>query len=355
MNLSGSGNPWMLLIYQLPTTPSNIRVGVWRRLQKIGAISIKNSVYVLPNQEQTQEDFQWLKQEIISKGGDAQIFAAGSFADREDRDIEKLFKKTSDQEYQELIDQIKKLADQVNHVTRNEGLTAEVLKDFYFSFERLALRLDEIRAIDFFSAPLGSKAESQLAKLKTRLASLQNQFSSVPPLAPPEKVDIKSLKGKTWVTRAGLYIDRLASAWLIRRFIDPDACFEFTSTRNVRPAEGKIRFDTFEAEFGHWGEFCTFETFLHRLGLEDSALKRIAEIVHDIDLKDNKFSASEARGIDLVIQGLLKTTKDDALLLEKGKVIFDAMYKQFKRSGKGRNEMERKVIPLTKTRKALGN
>ena len=341
MKLSISKHSWLLLVYQLPTTPSNIRVSVWRRLQKIGAVCIKKSVYVLPNQEQTQEDFQWMKQEIISKGGEGQIFAADSFADLESHELENLFKKTRDQEYQELIDQIKKLADQVNHVTSNEGLTEETLKDFSSSYERLAIRLDDVRAIDFFRAPLVSKAETRLAKVKARLANCQKQLSSFRPMASLEKVDLQSLKGKTWVTRTGLHIDRLASAWLIRRFIDPKARFEFASAKNSRPAEGKIRFDMFQAEFGHWGEFCTFETFLHRLGLEDTALKRIAEIVHNIDLKDDKFLVPEARGIDLMIQGLIKTSKDDALLLEKSTVIFDAMYEECKRAGEGRNVTER--------------
>jgi hypothetical protein len=134
------------------------------------------------------------------------------------------------------------------------------------------------------------------------------------------------MRGKTWVTRRDVYIDRIASAWLIRRFIDPKARFKFTAAKAYKPRAGEVRFDMFEAEYTHEGDRCTFETLLQRAGLRDRALKAIGEIVHDIDCKDAKFGRDEAAGIAALVRGLARAYSDDATRLERGAAAFDELY-----------------------------
>jgi hypothetical protein len=141
------------------------------------------------------------------------------------------------------------------------------------------------------------------------------------------------LKGKTWVTRKGLNVDRMASAWLVRRFIDPDAHFNFVTANGYQPSKTELRFDMFEADFTHEGDRCTFEVLLERTGIEDPALKPIAEIVHDIDLKDSKFQREEALGIERLIAGIAMSQKDDEQRLARGVAVFDGLYEYFKRKG----------------------
>jgi hypothetical protein len=137
-------------------------------------------------------------------------------------------------------------------------------------------------------------------------------------------------KGKVWVTRRGVYVDRIASAWLIRRFIDPEARFKFVSAKGYVPEPGEVRFDMYEGEVTHEGDRCTFEVLLARAGINDPALKPIAEIVHDIDLKDGKFGRDEASGIARVVDGIAAAHTNDRRRLERGAEILDDLYQVFR-------------------------
>jgi hypothetical protein len=175
--------------------------------------------------------------------------------------------------------------------------------------------LEEIGAIDYFGAP-GRQAAEQA------LAALEDQLKQPPPRTGGSEV----MQGRTWVTRTGVHVDRIASAWLIRRFIDPKARFKFTGSQSYRPKTGELRFDMFEAEYTHEGDRCTFETLLDRVGLRDRALRAIGEIVHDIDCKDEKFRREEAPGVAAMIRGLVRAYPDDAARLEHGAAAFDHLY-----------------------------
>src|SRR5262249_37009391 len=155
-------------------------------------------------------------------------------------------------------------------------------------------------------------------RLRETIAMRQHPQTARPA---PSPVSIESLKGRRWVTRPRPHIDRIASAWLIRRFIDPEAAILFVPPAEFPP--DALPFDALGAEFGHQGEDCTFETFIRRCGLRGRRLGALAEIVHEVDLKDQKFHREEARGFDLVIRGLLATTKDDQEVLARGLAIFD--------------------------------
>ena len=188
-------------------------------------------------------------------------------------------------------------------------------------------RLAEIAAIDFFGAIGRETAEKLLRDMEEWL----DKDEAVASKTKAEPNLVESLRNRTWVTREGVYADRIASAWLIRRFIDPEARFKFVAGKGYRPQEGELRFDMFEAEFTHEGDKCTFEVLLERAGLEDSALRAIAEIVHDIDLKDDKFGRSEVAGIRTLIDGIRASTSDDARRIERGAEAFNDLYEFFRK------------------------
>jgi hypothetical protein len=139
------------------------------------------------------------------------------------------------------------------------------------------------------------------------------------------------LKGRVWVTRIGVHVDRIGCAWLVRRFIDANARFKFVPPKGYVPESNELRFDMFDAEFTHEGDRCSFEVLMSRAGLDDPALTAIAEIVHDIDLKDEKFGREESPGIKTLINGICADTRDDDERLLRGAAIFDDLYAVFGR------------------------
>jgi hypothetical protein len=147
-----------------------------------------------------------------------------------------------------------------------------------------------------------------------------------------ETEQLTALKGRTWVTRANVKVDRMASAWLIRRFVDPEAPFKFVTERSYRPAAGELRFDMYDAEFTHEGDRCTFEVLADRLGRKDAALSAIAEIIHDLDLKDEKYGRAEAAGIQQLLAGIIANHSSDNDRLERAATLFDDLYRSFARA-----------------------
>ena len=137
-------------------------------------------------------------------------------------------------------------------------------------------------------------------------------------------------QNRAWVTRKGIKVDRIGSAWLIRRFVDPAARFLFVDPQQYRHAERELRFDMFEGEFTHQGELCTFEVLVRHFGLDEAAIAAVAEVVHDIDLKESKFQRPEAAGIAPLIDGIALRHSDDMRRLEEGAVLFDSLYAQMK-------------------------
>jgi hypothetical protein len=192
---------------------------------------------------------------------------------------------------------------------------------------RLRKRLAEVAEIDFFGAIGREAAERSLKDLEARLA--EDVPVATNTKSDPKTEALAALRSRTWVTRQGVHIDRIASAWLIRRFIDPDARFKFVSGKGYRAADGELRFDMFQAEFTHEGDKCTFEVLLDRIARKDPALRAIAEIIHDIDLKDKKFGRDEAVGIRTLIDGIALTTPDDLERIARGTEVFNNLYEVF--------------------------
>src|SRR5438552_2953188 len=317
---------WILLIHQLPPKPTNLRVRIWRKLQKLGAVAIKNSVYVLPANEKTHEDFQWLKQEIESAAGEATVFQAASVEGATDQEIIAAFRKARDEEFAAITAELEGLAGAVSQQTRGKHLSVGRLARHESELDKLHSQLESVIANDFFSADGRAHALAAYERCQKAIRTAHG------PIAKATRSTIKSgtldlakYQGRRWMTRRNLHIDRLASAWLIRQFIDKRARFYFVAEGET--VEGAIPFDMFGAEFTHHGEDCTFETMLKRFGLSDSrALREIAEIVHDIDLKDDKFHRLEEAGLNAIINGLSEMLRDDRKLLQQCSAIFDGLY-----------------------------
>jgi len=318
------GHSWLLLIHQIPAKPAYLRVKIWRRLQGIGAIAVKNAVHALPMNEETQEDFEWLIREIVEGGGEAFVCEARLIDGLSDEEVRTLFDRARDADYKEVVEAARAVAKQLR-----PKATSEAIADLRGQVARLRKRLAEIAAIDFFGAIGREAAESSLRSLEARLSeddAVRNKAT-----VDSDVSAVGALRNRTWVTRQGVYVDRIASAWLIRRFIDPDARFKFVSGKGYRPADGELRFDMYEAEFTHEGDKCTFEVLLERGALKDPALRAIAEIIHDIDLKDDKFGRTEVAGIRTLIEGISVATKDDSERIARGTEVFNNLYEYFKK------------------------
>lgn len=315
-----AGGRWLLLIHQLPPKPDYFRVKIWRRLQRSGAVAIKNSVYVLPYTEQASEDFQWLRRDIVAGGGEASVCQAAFVDGLSDGQIEALFRAQRDAEYAEVA----RGADEV-------GRDAEP-----GDVARLERRLAEIVVLDHFGGGGRRAAEAALERARERRTPLPAARPAGAAAAPRRPV-----RGRTWVTRSGVHVDRIASAWLIRRFIDPAARFRFVPGTEHHPASGELRFDMFEAEYTHEGDRCTFETLAARFGLADAGLAALGELVHDIDCKDGKYGRSETAGFERLIGGIVRRHAGDAARLERGAAVLDDLYEGFGGGGTARPRRRR--------------
>jgi len=296
----GAAGRWLLLIHQLPPKPDYFRVKIWRRLQGIGAVAIKNSVYALPFNPQSAEDFQWLRKEIAAGGGEAFVCRASFVDGLTDPQIEALFRAARDAEYAE-----------VTRAAENVDSPIEAT--------RLERRLREVAALDPFGASGRKTAEAAVAKLKAHHTTRGKRERHV--------------RRRTWVTRPDVHVDRIASAWLIRRFIDPKARFVFGEAR-----EDAVSFDMFEGDYTHEGDCCTFETLVQRFGLEqDEALRAIAEMVHDVDCKDGKFGRDETPGLARLIAGIVKRHAQDDARIARGIELLNDLYESLQQSPPGRS------------------
>lgn len=321
-----SGQEWILLIHQLPPRPTNLRVRIWRKLQKLGAVAIKNSVYVLPANDKTNEDFQWLKQEIESAGGEAAVFRAGSVAGATDKEIIAAFRKTRDGEFADIAAGLDGLSGSVREQTRGKHLSAGRLASHEAELDRLHAELERVIANDFFEAKGRAAALNAYERCQKVIRSSQAPIVKAPTSSQKrDALAVHDYQNRRWMTRRNIHIDRLASAWLIKQFIDKRPRFYFVAEGQT--VENAIPFDMFGAEFTHQGEDCTFETLLKRFGLSDTrGLSELAQIVHDIDLKDDKFQRLEAAGLNAIINGLSESLRDDRKLLQQASAIFDGLF-----------------------------
>ena len=317
---------WLLLIQQLPTRPSSARIKTWRRLQQIGSVVLKNSVYVLPHTAQAREDLEWLATEIRAANGQASILIAEALTTEQDTDICEAFRQARSTDYEALRrdthDLVRKLP------PRLTGAARQKLQRSLRSFRD---ELSRIQAIDFCDAPARAAAEAAIETLAARLKSGFSVTSHPRETTPPS--DRVEYQRRVWVTRPRPGVDRMASAWLIQRFIDSAARFRFTDADVTTLPKREVAFDMYGAAFGHQADRCTFETLCDRFRIDDAAVRHIGTIVHDVDLKDQRYESPEAPIVANVIQGLQATYADDHQLLQHGIALFAGLYESFAHAG----------------------
>jgi hypothetical protein len=313
---------WVLLLPSIPTADSTARVKVWRQLQKVGAITLKNAVYVLPDRDECVEAFQWVARELNELGGQASLCEGQFFDGVTDADIERRFIDARNADYAEISTEARGIV----KMLKAKRLAAEKLTALAAQTLKLRRRFDETVAVDFCHAPGREPAHGLLAGVERSLSELRGDAQHEPLERLPRPV------GATWVTRTGVHIDRIACSWLIRRFIDPRGTFKFVPPKGYVPEPGELRFDMYDAEFTHVGERCSFEVLLLRMGFdEDKALTAIAEVVHDIDLKDEKYARPETIGIASTVLGICGSVRDDEARIAAASPLFDGLYAFFGR------------------------
>lgn len=304
---------WLLLLHQLPPSPPYLRAKILRRLKQIGALALKKSAYLLPDTEDALEDFEWLLKEIRSEGAEGWIFRTEVVAGLTNESLRDGFRELRTSDYRELLAAAEALESQISAAGGGEEAVSPEA-----GFRKLRKRYEEVTRIDFFEAPGRQEVEKAMSKTHEALGSTR-------PAAPLE-AGVAKVEGRRWVTRQGIKIDRTACCWLIRRFIDPAAQFSFVDPTQYVHREGELRFDMFEGEFTHEGDRCSFEVLMERHALREPGLRAIAEIVHDLDLKEAKFGRPEAAGMAALIEGICARHTDDAQRMEESRVIFDALY-----------------------------
>ncbi len=313
---------WLLLIHQLPPTPAYLRVKTARQLQKIGAVAVKNSVYVLPNTEASQESFVWLSKEISNGGGEATLCESSFVGGTSNEAVEALFSAARGKDYQELDVEVRATAKALGRARRLDDEKRGTATAALARFQR---RLSEIAELDFFDAAGRQATRALLDSFEQRLRAPAEDANVAPHSAP------RRPRGAVWVTRKGVHVDRIASAWLIKRFIDREARLKFVPPKGYAPLEGELRFDMFEAEYTHEGDRCTFEVLLQRFELSDQAVVAIGEVVHDIDVRDGKFGRPETAGVERLVNGIALTQPDDEARIALGAQLFDALHEAWRR------------------------
>jgi hypothetical protein len=295
---------WLLLLFSLPTNRNTERVAVWRRLKKMGAVQIKTSTYLLPDEPAQYEQFQWLAQQIRDYGGDSTLVRAQEIEGLTKEKVIAMFNDARAKDYGELRKSLQ------GFITRRKKMDTEEAPS---ELERLTRQFREIREVDFFDSARGHDVAMLLRRAEGRRTVRQLAV-----------LDAKQYQGKTWLTRPRPEIDRVGSAWLISKFIDRKPKLVFAPSADAVPAA--IPFDMLDAEFSHHGNYCTFETLMRRFAISDKAVAKIGEMIHDADLDDARFQRVEAVGIDRILKGWAKEGLPDKEILRRGFECFDALY-----------------------------
>jgi len=295
---------WLLLLFSLPTNRNTERVAVWRRLKKMGAVQIKTSTYLLPDEAAQYEQFQWLAQQIRDYGGDSTLVRTQEIEGLTKEKVIAMFNDARAKDYGELRKSLQ------GFIGRRKKMDVETAAA---ELERLTGQFREIREVDFFDSARGHDVAMLLRRAEGRSTAQQLAV-----------LDVKQYQGKTWLTRPRPEIDRVGSAWLISKLIDRKPKFVFAPSADAVP--GAIPFDMLDAEFSHHGNYCTFETLMRRFAISDKVIAKIGEMIHDADLDDARFQRVEAVGIDRVLKGWAKQGLPDKEILRRGFECFDALY-----------------------------
>ncbi len=301
---------WLAFSYSLSAKSSTLRVAVWRRLKRVGAVALAGGVYVLPSRDDCFEAFMWMAQEVRQAGGEALLIHVERVEGMADQDLIQLFREARQEDYLTLTEQIVELEDALSQCSEPEARFD--LKD---KLDHLHKQHAEIARIDYFDCP-------ERAALLARLTHLRQATLPEPltPVAVPARY-IADYRDARWVTRPMPYVDRAACAWLIRRFINPDATIRYAT----EPAADETPFDMADAEFSHQGDLCTFEVLLRAFDLDDPVLHAIGEIVHEIDLRDGLYARPQTEGVEALLRGWQQSGASDLEMEERGLLLFDGL------------------------------
>ena len=301
---------WITFAYSLSSkNKSSARVTLWRRLQRLGAVAPAGNLYVLPALDECVESFQWLTQEVQESEGQAIMAYCESFMGMSDQAVIDLFCAARAKEYAAISEEIQVLEQAIIEVGESEE------RELQSSIAKLRRQYADVIRIDYFDCPEGVAVATRLAQLERQLAGEDEWVREI------EVLQTADFQQKTWVTRPRPHVDRLSSIWLIRRFIDAEATIRFSQ----QPKSDEISFDMTNAQFGHIGNLCTFETLLRTFSIEATGLPKVAEIVHEIDLHDGLYNHPETVGIDALLRGWLRQELSDKELEERGLMLFDGL------------------------------
>jgi hypothetical protein len=321
---------WLLFFHSLPAKPASARAKIWRKLNRIGALKLKGAVYLLPASDEHRERLQWLITEVTALGGDGAFTETAVIEPLNNEEIVDLFNAQSEERYRQLNDKFDEIAQEIALVTGTETKKSKLLHNRINKLER---SLYNLKKTDFFAAPYGLELQRRLQILKQEVDRLSLKHSlgtgqDCPACPVHRKGDF--LK-KTWVTRSKPFVDRMASAWLIKNYIDPQANFAFISEEGEQPDhEGCITYDIHGGDFSHVDNLCTFEVLIQAFGLKDPGLKRMAELVHALDLHDQQGRHPETEGVEAILRGIRQTAADSHDALIKGIEVFAALHAAFR-------------------------
>ncbi len=303
--------------YSLPTQArSSSRVALWRRLKRLGALAHKSGVYVLPDREECLESFQWLSQEVQQAKGNATFMRVEKFEGLADKELIELFHRLSREGYEPVQTSIGRFE---KGLSRKGSADARQIRE---KLEKLKNDLAEVLRTDFFHSTYAKQVQSRLSKCEARLADPRTKVEDLPALS------VSDYKHKKWVTRPHPHVDRLGTAWLIRKFVNQRAVIGYSNT----PGHDEIQFDMKGALFGHRGNLCTFEAMAAMFHLSDPALQAVAEIIHEIDLRDGRYFRPETEGVACILRGWIEAGFSDEGLESHGIALFEGLYTTFSRS-----------------------
>lgn len=319
---SRDGQHWLLLVLKLPSHSAYLRVKTWRRLRELGAVTLRNAVHALPESEQSLTSLKTLVAEVERKGGEGLLCASEIVAGLSAGGARAAFNAARNADYARLADKLRQMMPAGRRRMRDSELRLKIVK--------ARREFAGIGRIDFFGADGRGLVESLLSRLEHSLIE-KNEGTRKP--LPADRLQ---LVGKTWVTRRGIHVDRIACAWLVRRFIDTKARLKFVPEGRYRPLPGEIGFDMAGAQITHQDGKCSFEVLLGRIGNRDKGLAAIGEIVHDLDIQDRKFNRPQTAGIGHVIDGICLTQPEDEERLARGMALFDGTYERFRKKAAAR-------------------
>jgi len=315
---------WLLFFYSVPSRPVANRMKVWRRLTQAGALLFRGAVYILPYSDEHYEFYQWLTEEVKGMGGEAAFVYVERIEGIDDKEIIGLFNKQRERDYLKIEKGLEEIERRLQSIKK--GSLTSINKKLQDNLNKIEKEFENIIKTDFFSSKLSRSLRRGIAELKEELERLERSRSISRPLHLPFR-DIKDYQGKIWVTRSRPFVDRMASAWLIKKFIDPGATFKFIKQdRMPSKVTDVIGFDISGGVFSHVGDMCTFEVLIKSFKLFDKRLKKIATIVHEIDIGDEKVKTPESKGIELLLRSIRKTSGTDEEALNRGMEIFEMLY-----------------------------